>query len=291
MVPIVESKIKIISKGDESLQDDQPEPEPARFDVSEREDREKEERKAHELAAKREAVAENNEFMSSFESFQDIERARIAAEEEVKAANQRKLDEAAEKAKALAAKALEMEKKEAARKEREAKAAAEQEAAEAQLAEQRAVVEKEAKEKAKAEKEAKSAKRKKADAAKAAADTEAAAAEKKPERKKSTKPKPTQAKPSETPAAAKTQTFPGTENMKIGQRCNPSGKSSTGGAYGPGTIKFIGEHFKKPGEALIGVQLDEANGKNSGSLPTGAGWKGCPDQHGIFVGPLKVNPV
>ncbi|CAM4783139.1 unnamed protein product [Rotaria magnacalcarata] len=55
----------------------------------------------------------------------------------------------------------------------------------------------------------------------------------------------------------------------------------------PGTIRFIGETFISTG-IWYGIELDEAVGKNNGSL-NGHFYFECPNQHGIFVRRNKIH--
>ena len=65
------------------------------------------------------------------------------------------------------------------------------------------------------------------------------------------------------------------EELKIGCRVLVKDKSLEG------TVKFIGTTLFAPGK-WIGVELDEAKGKNKGVIQ-GKAYFQCPDNHGLMV--------
>lgn len=314
MVAATKKKVKIVSKGDPFLQENQPKPAPASFNaISEREEADRKARQQRDFEERQQAVKENKVFMSSFVDRDDEAR---EAEEAAQAALWKRQESV--KRAAAAAEAKEQERKEAQRKrdeeariakeaeEQAATARAEKQAAEAtQAAEaarvaEKAVAEKEAAKRASDEKEA----AEKAAAAKHDAEQAEKAAKRTAEKKTTeavatnnvgteqeasgTAGETVASKRTEASAGDNTPKLPGTEKLRVGQQCDVDGTSKNGTAYGSGVIKFIGEHFKHPGQALIGVQLTSPNGRNAGRLPNGAGWDGCPDKHGVFVPPSKV---
>lgn len=71
-----------------------------------------------------------------------------------------------------------------------------------------------------------------------------------------------------------------TVNLKVGQRVMIVGKNMKG------TIQYIGEPKFAPGK-WIGVELDEPQGKNNGSLQ-GEVYFSCAENHGVFVKQTQV---
>lgn len=57
----------------------------------------------------------------------------------------------------------------------------------------------------------------------------------------------------------------------------------------PGVIRFVGEASFASGP-VVGVELDDALGKNDGSV-RGERYFSCPPQHGMFVRPTAVSPI
>lgn len=70
------------------------------------------------------------------------------------------------------------------------------------------------------------------------------------------------------------------EEVKVGCRVLVKDKSLDG------TIKFVGTTLFAPGK-WIGVELDEAKGKNNG-LIQGKAYFQCPDNHGLMVRPNQL---
>jgi hypothetical protein len=58
-----------------------------------------------------------------------------------------------------------------------------------------------------------------------------------------------------------------------------------------GTVRFIGETHAKKDKVFYGVELDNAVGKNNGSIQNIKYFGPCQDKHGVFVTGSKVTPV
>lgn len=69
--------------------------------------------------------------------------------------------------------------------------------------------------------------------------------------------------------------------LVVGDRVEVKGKDLVG------TIRFIGPTDFAPTGRWVGVELDEAKGKNNG-LIQGKQYFHCPDNHGLFVRPGQV---
>jgi len=79
--------------------------------------------------------------------------------------------------------------------------------------------------------------------------------------------------------------------MKVGDRCEvrtPSGCCTTPATLSTrrGTVKYLGKTAFKEG-LWVGVQFDEPNGKNDGSV-NGKRYFECPDKYGGFVKPAHL---
>ncbi|CAD5208992.1 unnamed protein product [Bursaphelenchus okinawaensis] len=57
-----------------------------------------------------------------------------------------------------------------------------------------------------------------------------------------------------------------------------------------GTVRFIGEVHFKAGEVMVGVELDDATGKNNGEVD-GQRYFECSTNHGVFVTSRSVSPL
>ena len=73
------------------------------------------------------------------------------------------------------------------------------------------------------------------------------------------------------------------KKFKLGDRVTVEG-------YGvPGTVRFLGKHAEA-GSKRVGVELDDAIGKNSGTVG-GHQYFQCPANHGVLTLPKKVAPA
>ncbi|CAD5213860.1 unnamed protein product [Bursaphelenchus xylophilus] len=57
-----------------------------------------------------------------------------------------------------------------------------------------------------------------------------------------------------------------------------------------GTIRYVGEVHFKPNELMVGVELDQATGKNDGEVE-GRRYFQCAPNHGVFVTARSVYPL
>ena len=69
--------------------------------------------------------------------------------------------------------------------------------------------------------------------------------------------------------------------LVVGDRVEVKGKDLVG------TVRFIGPTDFAPTGRWVGVELDEAKGKNNGVVQ-GKQYFHCPDNHGLFVRPGQV---